>query len=1251
MKRPASPSSALESPPNALPELTGAAAGSLSPTCAIPDHELLKPIGRGSYGEVWLARNVFGELRAVKIIWRREFGDDARPFQREFEGIQRFEPISRSHPSQLAILHVGKNEAAGCFYCVMELADALGERDGVGKGGDGDLVLGSGKTVSKDPKTKIPDPRPSRYAPLTLRSDLKHHGALPIERVLEIGLALTIALAHLHAQKLVHRDIKPSNIIFVGGRPKLADIGLVTDAAVGDDTCSIVGTEGYLAPEGPGTPQADVFALGKVLYEAATGLDRRQFPQLPPDLRTRPDAHALIELNEILLKACAYNSRERYQSAGEMRADLELLEGGESVKQLHKLQRWWRRALPVAIAAIVLVSLAFGVAVFLGNQAQRFKELADESRQHLVRSHVANGVRLMDENDYSRALVWFTEALKLDAGNPQREDIHRRRIGSLLRSFPKLVALGTHEGGVADAQFSRDGRWIVSASSDHTARVWDANTGEPVTPPLNHDGAVLHAIFNPAGTKILSASEDGTARVWDAKTGQLLARLSHAKAVLCVDWSFDSSRIITGSRDNTARIWDAMTGQPLGTPFAHQDEVRSVAFSPNGQTVLTASADATARLWNSLDGRPVTPALRHQDRVKLAAFSSDGQKVVTATGDGTIQVWNALTGAPLAPALRLAGSIWHAAFSPDGRRVFAGGGVFSKSGEARIWNSETGDPVTPVMRQRLPFKPSAFSPDGRWIVTASEGQAVQVWDATKGEPIGPIMRHNQSVSLATFSPDGRRVLTASRDGTWRLWDLASDAAAAPTIRHTGVVLDTEFSPDGKWIGTASSDGIARIWDAQTLAPVGPPIHCGTIALKVKFSPDSSLFAAVGAESPAKIQNIEAGTVVDLPLRPTGMFRSVSFNRSGREVVTACSDGTAQVWSASSGQPLTPPFKCGFPATDAAFSPDGKLIAVGACIRNTGPGEVRVWDWQKGELISPILPVPGQVDSVSFSPSGRLLLAACSDESVSPRAVQVWDVQTWKPAIPPLKHDDGVPVARFSPDGKKIITGGEDRVAKIWDTATGRQLAPTLHHNSGLLDAGFSPDSKLVATTSLDETARVWDVSTGQPVTPPLSHSGRVHSVRFSLDGDRLLTGAGRQDPQTGRFTKAGTACVWDLSPETMPVEELIKLAQLLSGTQLNENGELAAMEPAALQSLWQQMKLEHPERFSVPPAVVSRWEHEQALDCLVNEQWSAALLHLTHGLELEPANAELRQQADRCREALARANNETGSTPNLREKE
>src|SRR2546427_3513654 len=78
----------------------------------VADHVLLRRIGGGSYGEVWLGRNVMGAHRAIKIIYRKTF-TDARPFDREFAGLKRFEPISRTHPGWVSILHVGGDEEAG----------------------------------------------------------------------------------------------------------------------------------------------------------------------------------------------------------------------------------------------------------------------------------------------------------------------------------------------------------------------------------------------------------------------------------------------------------------------------------------------------------------------------------------------------------------------------------------------------------------------------------------------------------------------------------------------------------------------------------------------------------------------------------------------------------------------------------------------------------------------------------------------------------------------------------------------------------------------------------------------------------------------------------------------------------------------------------------------------------------------------------------------------------------------------------
>lgn len=265
----------------------------------IPDHEVLRVIGRGAYGEIWLARSLTGAFRAVKVVHRTTF-ESERAFQREFQGMSSFEPISRAHPGFVDILHVGRTSEY--LYYIMELADDH-------KDGRNIDVL--------------------NYVPRTLKTDVDRHRRLPAAESIQLGISLTQALQALHEHGLTHRDIKPSNIIFIDGVPKLADIGLV--AATGQR--SFVGTEGYVPPEGPGTPQADIFSLGKVLYEMSTGKDRLDFPELDSELTCRPDKEGLLRLNDVLINACAGETRKRYASASAMHADLCRLADGQVVRR------------------------------------------------------------------------------------------------------------------------------------------------------------------------------------------------------------------------------------------------------------------------------------------------------------------------------------------------------------------------------------------------------------------------------------------------------------------------------------------------------------------------------------------------------------------------------------------------------------------------------------------------------------------------------------------------------------------------------------------------------------------------------------------------------------------------------------------------------------------------------------------------------------------------------------------------------
>ena len=258
----------------------------------IPGHELLRSIGHGAYGEVWLARDEIGAFHAVKVIYKRTFAD-RNPFEREYRGILQYTPISRTHHGLVPILHVGRENQAGFFYYVMEVADCAQ----------------AGRAID-----------PATYCPRTLAHELDTRSRLSPRECLHLGLELSEALRYLHSRQLIHRDIKPANIIFVNGVAKLADVGLVTHVAEARRDPKHLGTEGFTPPEGPGTPWADVYSLGKVLVEASMGLPGTPNPALiPPDEKEQDE---LLRLNEVFFKACHDELASRYQSVEELQHDL-----------------------------------------------------------------------------------------------------------------------------------------------------------------------------------------------------------------------------------------------------------------------------------------------------------------------------------------------------------------------------------------------------------------------------------------------------------------------------------------------------------------------------------------------------------------------------------------------------------------------------------------------------------------------------------------------------------------------------------------------------------------------------------------------------------------------------------------------------------------------------------------------------------------------------------------------------------------
>jgi WD40 repeat protein len=783
----------------------------------VPDYEIAEEVGRGGMGVVYKARQLSANrIVALKVI-RADRLEQPSPEERR-KAVERFVTEAQAaarleHESIVNVYDVG--EVGGRPFYSM------------------------------------------RFVEGSSLHDLRKPGPLESRRAAAYMAAVARAVHDAHRHGILHRDLKPHNILVEarGDRPLVADFGLAKLLQGGAEitrTGDVMGTPPYMSPEQAQgsaslTVASDVYSLGATLYALLTGRPpfqgddpvqtlRRVVEDEPaPPRILNPDVDR--DLETICLKCLEKEPRKRYASAEEVADRLQLfLEGkpipDRPITRAERLWRWCRRNPLLAatgciaaagIIAVVTLSISFAIHANRAaeNESQAATDLRDAlgdakterrlAQDRLVNLEVTAGVRLMDEGDLLGSLAWFAKALEEEKGGPERERIHRMRLGAIWQQCPRLLQLWLHEGPVNHAEFSHDGRQVVTASDDNTVRVWDVQSGQLVTAPLKHNSVVRHAAFSSGGRWLVTATCGNTARVWDAQSGQpVTPPLKHNSIVFYAAFSPDGRRVVTASGDHTARVWNAQSGQPVTAPLKHNGRVWHVVFSPDGGRVLTTSDDRTARVWDAQSGQPVTGPLKHNSGHYHAVFSPDGGRVLTASDDRTARVWDAQSGQPVTGPLKHNVLVWHAAFSPDGQRIVTASGDQT----ARVWDAQSGQPVTPPLKHNASVLHAAFSPDGQRVVTASHDRTARVWDAQSGQPVTGPLKHNGGVKNAAFSPDGRRVVTVSDDQTARVWDLPSGDRPVEDWRLLAELVTGQRMDASEGFAALEPKALAELW--QTL---------------------------------------------------------------------------------------------------------------------------------------------------------------------------------------------------------------------------------------------------------------------------------------------------------------------------------------------------------------------------------------------------------------------------------------------------
>ncbi len=904
-------------------------------------------------------------------------------------------------------------------------------------------------------------------------------GVLDPQHAAGIVAKVADALAYAHAKGVIHRDIKPSNIILdLAGEPLVTDFGLSSrsgDADLGDDG-SAAGTPAYMAPEqalGAATAASDQYALGCTLYHLLTG--RTVFQGSPHQQvflhRTEPPAHPRAinprlakDLCAIVLKCLAKDARSRYESCAEVSAELRRWLVGEPIlarppRFLDRFARWVRRN-PTAAVTFAVMTLLTGVSL-------REREAAMEMQRRWA-DNQPDGFRLQQELEELRGLINSPRPAPPGQVSPTPPAVPPRtplppaeRVSGWSTCLSILAAECLAGIGERTTAF----QILTAIPNDDRCPAWHAaarRCDASVLTAYGHSGAVLGVAYTPDGSRLLTASSDGTARVWDARTGvPRLELVGHTGPVTGIGSTPDGRLAVTSSSDNTARVWDLRTASTVRELQGHTAAVTTVALFPDGKRVVTGSDDKSARVWDLTTGQTLRELKGHGSRITGIAVAPDG-RVVTASSDGTARIWNTATGETQFELVGHSSALNAVTVSPDGLRVLTA----SDDKTVRVWDLATGKPVEEFPKQERAVLGVAISPDGCVAATTGTDRIVRFWDIGTGKPLGVRSGHTDLPTTVCFAPDGIRVATAGGDLTARIWD------ARPS--RTGW--------DGWEIASAARLLLASCGGSKfiPLRPVPDPVpvelvgHTNNIA-EIRFNSTGRYAVTASRDKTARVWDTRTGQTVCVVSGHTAEVISVAITPNGNRVLIGTESGVVSLWDRRTGG-LIRVFN---PVTAAStYSMDlsadaGKIAAM----VNVG----KVWDLQSGKTLFQDSEDDGY--AVSITPDGsRIAIGFRSASLVEGQAcfAKVYNTTSSSCVAVLRGHTHWIHLIAITPDGRRVVTASWDKTTRVWDAGTGAQQH-LFRHPSRPYRITISDDGETVVTHLESGESITWRKGVRDPI--------------------------------------------------------------------------------------------------------------------------------------------------------------------------